>query len=74
MFCYINQLCTLSFSIELVKTISVFIVGSFETGLEKLTLAVAAISVDVYHFLAFSVLTCYLEDTRTDVLRLHPAA
>ena len=37
-------------------------------------LVVAAISVDVYHFLAFSDLTCHLKDTRISVFWLHSAA
>ena len=37
-------------------------------------LVVAVISVDVYLFLAFSGLTCYLEDTGIGVFLLHCAA
>ena len=33
----------------------------------------AVISVDAYHFLAFSNLTCHLEDTGTGVFWLHCA-
>ena len=57
---YINQIHT--FSVGLVKTESGFIVRSVETGLERWTLVVAAISVDAYPYLAFSDLTCHLED------------
>ena len=59
---YIDQLRTLSFPIWLVKTKSGF-VRSVDTGLERWTLVVAAISVDAYPFLAFSELTCDLEST-----------
>ena len=53
---------TLSFPIRLVKTESNFIVRLAETGLGKLKLAVAVISVDAYPFLAFSDMNCHLED------------
>ena len=59
---YTNQLLTLSFLIGLVKTESDFIVRSVETGLGRGTLMVAVISADAYPFLAFSDLTCHLED------------
>ena len=39
-----------------------FIVRSVETGLTRWTLVVAVISIDAYPFLAFSDLTCHLED------------
>ena len=71
---YIDQFRTLSFPIWLVKTKSGFIVRSVDTGLERWTLVVAAISVDAYPFLAFSDLTCDLEDTGTGVFWLHYAA
>ena len=71
---YIHQLQTQSFPIELVKTESGFIVTSVETGLGRWTLAVAVISVDAYPFLAFSDLTCHLEDTGVGVFWLHCAA
>ena len=67
---YINQLCTPSIPIGLVKTESGF-VRSVETGLGRGTLVVAAMSADVYPFLAFSGLTCHLEDTGTGVFWLH---
>ena len=70
---YIHQLQTQSFPIELVKTESGFIVTSVETGLGRWTLAVAVISVDAYPFLAFSDLTCHLEDTGIGVFWLHCA-
>ena len=47
---YIDQLCTPSFPIGLVKTESGFIVRSVETGLGRLTLVVAVISLDAYPF------------------------
>ena len=37
-------------------------------------LVVAVISVDAYHFLAFSDLTCHFEDTGIGVFWLHCAA
>ena len=60
---YIAQLRTSSFLIGLVKTETGFIVRSVETGLKRRTLVVAVVSVDTYHFLVFSELTCHLEDT-----------
>ena len=74
MFDYIDQLRTPSFPIGLVKTDSDFTVRSVETGLGRWTLVLAVISVDAYHFLAFSDLTCYLEDTGIGVFWLHCAA
>ena len=71
---YIDQPRTPSFPIGLVKTESDFIVRSAETGLWRWTLVVAVISVDAYPFLAFSDLTCHLEDTRIGVFWLHCAA
>ena len=70
----IDQLRTLSFPIGLVKTQSGFIVRSVEAGLGRWMLVVAVISVDPDHFLAFSDLTCNLEDTRVGVVWLHCAA
>ena len=63
MFYYIDQPCTPSFPIGLVKTESDFIVRSVETGLGRWTLVLAVISVDAYPLLAFLDLTCHLEDT-----------
>ena len=71
---YIDQLRTPSFPIELVKTESGFIVRSVETGLGRWKLVVAVISVDACLFLAFSDLTCHLEDTRIGVFWLNCAA
>ena len=71
---YIDQLHTPSFPIGLVKTESGFIVRSVETGLGRWTLVVAVISVDAYPFLAFSDLTCHLEDTGIGVFWLQCAA
>ena len=71
---YIDQLRTPSFPIGLVKTESDFTVRSVETGLVRWTLMVAVISVDAYLFLAFSDLTCHLEDTRMGVFWLHSTA
>ena len=59
------------FSFELVKTESGFIVKSVETGLGRWTLVIAVISVDAYLFMAFSGLTCHLEDTEVGVFWLH---
>ena len=71
---YIDQLCTPSFPIRLVKTESGFIVRSVETGLGRWTLVVAVISFDAYPFLAFSDLTCHLADTGIGAFWLHCAA
>ena len=71
---YIDQRCTPSFPIGLVKTESGIIVGSVETGLERWTRVLAVDSVDAYPFLAFSDLPCHLEDTGIDVFWLHWAA
>ena len=45
-----------------------------ETGLGRWMLVVAVISVDAYSFLAFSDLTCHLEDMGVGVFWLHCAA
>ena len=74
MFYYINQLCNPFFPTGLVRTKSDVIVGSVETSLGKGTLVVAVTSVDAYLFLAFSDLTCHLEDTGIGVFWLHCAA
>ena len=74
MFYYVNQLCTPSFPIGLVKTKSDFIVRPVETSLGRWTLVVAVISVDAYPFLAFSDLTCHLEDTGIGVFWLQCTA
>ena len=63
-----------SFPIGLVKTQSSFIIGSVETGFGRRMLLVAVISVDAYPFLAFSDLTCHLEDTGIGVFWLYCAA
>ena len=73
-FYYINQSGTSYFPIGLVKTKSDFIVRSVDTGLGKWMLMVAVISVDAYPFLAFSDLTCHLEDTGKGIFWLHCAA
>ena len=70
---YIVQLRN-PFPIGLVKIESGFIVRSDETGLGWWTLVVVVISVDAYPFLAFSDLTCHLEDTGIGVFWLHCAA
>ena len=62
-----------SFPIGLVKTKSGFILTSIETGLGRWTLVVAVISVDIYAILAFSDLTCHLEDMGIGVFWLHCA-
>ena len=71
---YINQFSTPSFPIGLIKTESGLIARSVETGLGRWTLVVAVIIVDAYPFLAFSDLTCHLEDTGIGVFWLHCAA
>ena len=68
---YIDQLCTLSSPNGLVKTESGFIVRSVETGSGKSTLVVALSSDDAYHFLAFSHLTCHIEDMVIGVFWFH---
>ena len=63
---YIEQPCTPSFCIGLVKLVKIksdFIVRSVEVGLGRLTVVVAVISVDAYPFMVFSYLACHLEDT-----------
>ena len=60
--------------IGLVKSESGFITRSVETGLGTRMLVVTVISIDAYPFLAFSDLTCYLEDTGIGVFWLHCAA
>ena len=64
---------TPSFPIGLVKTESDFTVRSVKTGLGRSTLVVPVISFDTYPFLAFSDLTCHLEDMGIGVLWLHCA-
>ena len=71
---YINQLRTPYFPTALVKTVSDFIGKSVETGLGRWMLVLAVISVDAYPFLAFSDLTCHLEDIGIGVFWLHCAA
>ena len=71
---HVDQLGTLSSPIGLVKTESDFIVRSVEIGLGRWALVGAVISVDAHPFLAFSDLTCYLEDTGIGVFWLHCAA
>ena len=53
MFYYIDQPCTPSFLIVLVKIKSDFIVSSVETGLGRLTLVEAVISIDAFSFWLF---------------------
>ena len=74
MFYYIDQPRTPSFPIGLAKTKSDFIVRSVEASLGRWTLVVAVIRVDAYPFLAFSDLTCNLEDTGIGFFWLHCAA
>ena len=74
MFYYIDQHHTPSFPVGFVKTESDCIVGSVETGLGRWTLVVALVSVDAYPIVAFSDLTCHLEDPGIGVFWLHCAA
>ena len=60
MFCYIDQPCTPSFLIGLVKTESDFIIRSVETGLGRCMLVI-------------SVISDQLEDTGIGVFWLHCA-
>ena len=71
---HIDQLRTPSFPIGFIKTETGFIVRSVETGLGRWMQVVAVISVDSYPFLAFSDLTCHLEDTGIGVFWLHCVA
>ena len=71
MFYYIDQLCTTSFPIGLVKTESDFIICSVETGLGKWTLVVTVINVDAYPFFGFLRRACHLDDTGIGVFWLH---
>ena len=71
---YIDQLHIPSFPIPLVKTESGFIVRSVETARGRWKLMAAVISADAYPFLAFSELTCHLEDMEIGVFWLHCAA
>ena len=73
MFYYIDQLCTPSFPIGLVKTESDFIVRSIEAGLGSGTLMVAVISVDAHLFLAFSDQTSRLEHAGIGAFWFHCA-
>ena len=70
MFYYITQPRTPSFPIGLVKTKSDF-VRPVKTDFGRSTLVVVVIIVDAYPFLAFSDLTCCLEDTGIGVFWLH---
>ena len=63
MFYHIDQPRTPSFPIGLTKTESDFIFGLVDTGIGRLA----------YPFVAFSNLTCHLEDTGIDVFWLHRA-
>ena len=74
MFYYINQPCTPSFPIGLVKTESDFIVKSVRIKIGKWMLVLAVISVDAYPFLAFSELTYHLDDREIGVFWLYCAA
>ena len=74
MFYYINQPCTPSFPIGLVKTESDFIVKSVRIKIGKWMLVLAVISVDAYPFLAFSELTYHLDDRGIGIFWLYCAA
>ena len=73
MFYYINQFHTPSFPVGLVKTEPDFIVRSVETGSGRWMLVAAVTGVDAYPFLAFSDLTCHLEDMGIGISWLHCA-
>ena len=70
---YIDQPCTPSFPIGLVKAGSGSIVRLVDTGLGRWMLVVAVISIHDYPYLVFSELTCLLEDTEVGVFWLHCA-
>ena len=74
MFYYTDQLRSPSFPIGLIKTESEILVRPFETDLGRWTLVVPVITVDAYPFLAFSEVTCHLEETGISVFWLHRAA
>ena len=74
MFYYIDQSCTPSFLIGLVKTESDFIVRSVEAGIGRQKLVVAVTSVDANSVLAFSDLTCHFQDIGICVFWFHCAA
>ena len=74
MFYYIVHLRTPSFPNGLAKTESDVIVRTDETGLGRWTPVVAKIGVDAYPLLAFSGLTCHIEDAGIGVFWLHCAA
>ena len=74
MFYYVDQFQTPSFPVGLVTTKSDFTVRPFETGLGRWMLVVDVISVDAYPFLAFSDLTCHLEDTGIGIFWFYCAA
>ena len=63
MFYYINQLCTPSFSTEVIKTESDFFVRSVQTGLPRRALVLAVISIDAVLF--------WLSQTWSVTLRIH---
>ena len=74
MFYYIVQPRTPPFPIGLVKIKSGFTVRLVENGLGSWVRVVAVISVDDYPFLAFSDLTCHLNDKEMGVFWLHSPA
>ena len=74
MFDYIDQIDTPSLPIGLVKANSDFIARSVETVLGRWMLVLAVITVDAFRFLAFSDLTCHLEDTGIGDFWLHCVA
>ena len=63
MFYYNDQSHTPSFPVALIKMESGSIVRTVETNLGRLTLVVAAISIDAYPLLPFSDFTCHLDNT-----------
>ena len=60
---FITSTSTSSFPFGLFKTESDFISRSVKAGLERWMLVVVVVSVNAYFSLAFSDLTCHLEDT-----------
>ena len=67
MFYYINQPCTPSFPIGLVKTESDFIVRSIETGLGKSMLVVVLITLWIQEYVSFG--CSVLPDSKETELR-----
>ena len=71
---YIDQLRTLSFPMGWLKLDSALLLDQYRLKLGRWKLVVTVISINAYPFLAFSDLTCHLEDTGIGIFWLHCAA